>query len=103
MREPFQMFEIDRKTYAERMAENLPVLRAKIGLSQEGLAGIVGVTRQTISAIENKSRAMSWSIFLSLLFLFSRNADTQKLMVAMGIYDENLETYFTFTNLDQLK
>ena len=56
MREPFQIFDIDRKAYSAKMADNLPVLRAKLGLSQEGLAGIIGITRQTISSIENKSR-----------------------------------------------
>lgn len=54
---------------------------------------MIGITRQTISSIENKSREMSWPTFLSLLFLFSKNSDTQTLMKAMGIYDENLETY----------
>lgn len=103
MREPFQIFDIDRKTYSMKMADNLPMLRAKLGLSQEGLAGIIGITRQTISSIENKSREMSWPTFLSLLFLFSKNSDTQMLMKAMGIYDENLEAYFTFTDLGQLK
>ena len=56
MREPFHIFDIDRKAYANKMAENLPVLRVKLGLNQEDLAGMIGVTRQTISAIENKSR-----------------------------------------------
>lgn len=103
MREPLQFLNFDRQPYLIKMADNLPVLRAKLGLSQEELAGLIGLTRQTISAIENKSRIMAWSTFLSLLFLFSKNPDTQKLMIVMGIYDENLETQFTFTNLDQLK
>lgn len=102
MQEPFYIFSIDRKEYSAKMADNLPVLRAKLGLSQERIAGIIGITRQTISAIENKSREMSWPIFLSLLFLFSKNSDTQMLMKAMGIYDEHLEEYFTFTDLGQL-
>ncbi len=102
MQEPFHIFSIDRKEYSAKMVDNLPVLRAKLGLSQEKIAGIIGITRQTISAIENKSREMSWPIFLSLLFLFSKNSDTQMLMKAMGIYDEYLEEYFTFTDLGQL-
>ena len=102
MQEPFHIFSIDRKEYSAKMVDNLPVLRAKLGLSQEKIAGIIGITRQTISAIENKSREMSWPIFLSLLFLFSKISDTQMLMKAMGIYDEYLEEYFTFTDLGQL-
>lgn len=102
MQEPFHFFSIDRKVYSDKMAENLPVLRAKLGLSQEKIAGIIGITRQTVSSIENKSREMSWQTFLALLFLFSKNSETQMLMKAMGIYDEKLEAYFTFTDLGQL-
>ena len=102
MQEPFHIFSIDRKEYSAKMVDNLPVLRAKLGLSQEKIAGIIGITRQTISAIENKSREMSWPIFLSLLFLFSKNSDTRVILIGTGIYDEYLEEYFTFTDLGQL-
>ncbi len=103
MRMSFQIFDMDKKKYTREMAENLPVLRAKVGMSQEDLAGLIGVTRQTISAIENKVREMSWQTFLSLLFLFSKNSDTERLMEVMGIYDDNLKQHFSFTNLDHFK
>ena len=37
---------------AERLANRLKVARAERGLSQEQLAALAGVTRQTISSIE---------------------------------------------------
>lgn len=38
----------------ERLRNRLRVARAERDLSQEQLAGLAGVTRQTISAIENE-------------------------------------------------
>ena len=76
--EPLGILSLDRKKYTQAMAENLPALRARLGLSQTQLADCIGVTRQTISSIENQSRELSWTNFLSLLFLFLQNAQTAK-------------------------
>ena len=97
--EPLGILSLDRKKYTKAMAENLSAL----GLSQTQLADCIGVTRQTISSIENLSRELSWTNFLSLLFLFSKNADTARLLPVMGIYTEELESLFSFTDLNKLK
>ena len=47
-----------KQLLCKNMAENLPVLRAKVGLSQDELAVRLGFSRQTISAIENGKRKM---------------------------------------------
>ena len=101
--EPLGILSLDRKKYTKAMAENLSALRARLGLSQTQLADCIGVTRQTISSIENLSRELSWTNFLSLLFLFSKNADTARLLPVMGIYTEELESLFSFTDLNKLK
>lgn len=62
-----------RKVFMSRLSENLPVFRAKLSISQENLADIIDVTRQTISAFESNQREMTWSIFLSLVLVFFRN------------------------------
>ena len=101
--EPLGILSLDRKKYTKAMAENLSALRARLGLSQTQLADCIGVTRQTISSIENLSRELSWTNFLSLLFLFSKNVDTARLLPVMGIYTEELESLFSFTDLKKLK
>ena len=78
-------------------------LRARLGLSQTQLADCIGVTRQTISSIENQSRELSWTNFLSLLFLFLQNAQTAKLLPVMGIYTDELARIFSFTDLNQFR
>ena len=46
----------------------LSVLRAKAKVTQEELAGAIGVSRQACSQIESYKTKMSWSTYLSLLF-----------------------------------
>lgn len=92
----------DKVLYAERMAENLPVLRKKLGLSQTSLGDLIGVSRQTISSFENKTRAIPWQVFTALLFIFNENSGTQKLLPILGIYTPELMSAFRTTDLSAL-
>ena len=47
------MTKDEKNALMKTMAENLPILRSKLNLSQEELAILLGVTRQTISSFEN--------------------------------------------------
>ena len=75
------------------MTENLPVLRKKLKLSQEGLAQIIGTSRYTVMLIETRKRRMTWNTFLSLILLFDKNADTSVLLRVLDIYTEQLDGY----------
>lgn len=88
--------KIEQEKYIKLMSENLSVLRAKINLSQEELADVLGVTRQTISAVENEQRNMSWPIFLSLILIFLKNKETKRLIILLGIYTKELSDFITF-------
>ena len=48
--------DIEREHLINILTDNLPVLRARIGFSQDDLSNIIGVSRQTYSAIETKKR-----------------------------------------------
>jgi DNA-binding XRE family transcriptional regulator len=77
------------------MTENLVVLRAKLGITQAELADIAGMSRQTILAIEKKQRTMTWNTFLSLLFIFSVNKNTEALLKLFEILTDELIDYIT--------
>lgn len=83
-----------RETFTINMADNLPTLRKKMGISQEDLAVKIGVSRSTIAAIENHKRALSWNMFLSLILIFTKNKETNKLLSVMEIYTDELNNYF---------
>ena len=102
-RDRHNMLSIDRKKYARAMAENLPVLRAKLGLSQGELADMIGITRQTLSSAECGSRELAWNNFISLLYIFTQNEATLPLLTALGIYTPELDGLFRRTDLSRLK
>lgn len=78
------MYDVQKKLM-DNMVANLVVLRTKLQLKQVELASIIGISRQTLLAIENKQRPLSWSTFLTLFIVFSSNEETKVLLDAMGI------------------
>ncbi len=85
---------LNKARYIENMTENLPALRAKLGLTQEEVAEKIGVSRVTIAMIETRKREMTWNTFLSLVHLFSRNDSTEKMLSIFDIYTDELNEYF---------
>lgn len=62
------------------LTPELVVLRAKAGVSQEELSDLIGVSRQTYSAIERGAKQMSWSTFLSLVLFYDCNQKTHEVL-----------------------
>ncbi len=85
--------EFNKDMLIENMTENLPVLRARLCMTQEELANKIGLSRGTIISIENNKRPMTWSTFMSLILLFSHNERTSKLLEVMDIFTEELHNY----------
>ena len=74
-----------REKYVNAMIDNLPLLRAKLGLSQEQLGKRIGISRQQIANFENRKRRLTWASYLALTSVFSEEAETKKMLVLMGI------------------
>lgn len=51
-----------KSEYISRLLPQLSVLRAKAGLSQDELAGLVGISRQTYCLTETGTRGMTLSL-----------------------------------------
>ena len=82
---------LNKEILLEIMTDNLPALRAMIGLSQDDISDIIGISRQTYCAIETHKRKMSWNTFMSLLFLFWYNEKTKMLVGAIDVFPEELQ------------
>lgn len=91
------MTKDEKNTLMKSMSTNLPMLRSKLNLSQEELANLLGVTRQTISSLENGQRKMTWSVFLALILIFFRNEPTKRLLVALNIYTPKLNDFLNIS------
>ncbi len=86
--------EDERKKYINALSEELPFLRAKVGIPQDELARIIGVSRQTYGDVERKVRTMSWSTFLSLILFFDCHEATHKLLRSLPAFPYEIFTRF---------
>lgn len=77
------MFE-DRSNIKDELimtlTAELPVLRARLGVSQEVMASAIGVSRQTYSAIETRTKRMSWTMFMALIAVLDMNEATSVML-----------------------
>ena len=89
---------LNKENLLKIMTDNLPALRAKLGLSQEEVSNLIGISRQTYCAIETQKRKMSWNNFISLLFLFWYNEKTKVLVSAIDVFPEELQTTLSCGN-----
>lgn len=78
-----------------RMVENLPVFRAKLGLTQVELAKIAGISRQTILSIERQQRGMTWNMFLALMYIFKSNEKTAPMVELFGLETDELKEFIS--------
>lgn len=79
-----------KDNYIEVITENLGPLRAKAEITQEELASLIGISRQTYYAIETRRRQMSWSTYLSLVMFFDTNVDTHSMLRDINAYPKEL-------------
>lgn len=76
------------------LTPELATLRIKAEISQEELAALIGISRQTYGAIERGTRKMSWSTFLSLVLFYSCNQKTHQMLRAInGIPQKIMEKF----------
>lgn len=90
--------QIDRDYLIDILTDELPVLRAKIGIKQEELSDILGISRQTYSAIETKKRRMTWNMYISLLMFFTQNENTAPVIDAIGAFPSELREVMNINN-----
>ena len=92
--------EREKKLFKQCLAENMQMLRGKLGISQAELAETLGVSRQTINAVENGRQNMSWNLFISLILFFSYNKDTKELLPIIMSDMQKIEDYLNTKRSD---
>ncbi len=86
--------DAEKDEFIATLTPNLPALRTHAEISQEELANLIGVSRQTYSAIERKVRRMSWSTYLSLVLFFDHNQKTHKMLRMLSLFPKELVIRF---------
>lgn len=80
------MSEKRKRELIVKLVDELPVLRTKTGLSQEELASIIGISRQTYSAMETQKKGMQWRTYFPLLMFFDRNPRTHDMLRQLKVF-----------------
>ena len=90
----WELTQAQKDEYIQNLTSKLAALRAHADISQEDLANIIGTSRQTYYAIENRKRTMSWSTYLSLIFFYDTVENTTQMIRELGVYPMQLVERF---------
>ena len=94
----------EKEKYISALTPELVVLRTKAEISQEELAELIGISRQTYGAIERKVRQMSWSTYLALIMFYDYNHKTHRLIREIGAFPYDIILLFNEdTDLSRLE
>lgn len=86
----FFLSDYEKKAFVNALMPELALLRAKAEVSQEQIANLIGVSRQTYGAIERGSRKMSWSTYLALILFYDYNRKTHKIIRKLSAFPHTL-------------
>ncbi len=84
----------EKEELIDSLTPHLAILRTQADVSQDELSNLIGVSRQTYSAVERNKRKMSWNTYLSLVFFYDRNQKTHNLMRNLSLFPKQLLIYF---------
>ena len=72
------------------LTNELPVLRARLRISQAELSRGIGISRQTYSLVETKKQRMTWVTYMAMIAFFASHSKTQKDLIELGLIDNNI-------------
>ncbi len=75
----------EKRAMCNKLAAELPKIRELLGATQEGFGELCGLSRITISRIENGSARMNWSHLTSVLFVVACNRRTKEYFYANAL------------------
>ena len=89
--------DIEKQHLISMLTPELAVLRTKAKISQEKLANIIGVSRQTYGAIERGVRAMTWNTYVSLIFFYDNNQKTHDFIRQTNLFPNDFIDFINKT------
>ena len=75
--------------YTGNMVKHLKKLRMSAGLTQEQFGAKLGISRQTVSNIENEQWSLTWRLYLAMVLVFQQYDNSKILMENLKIFDAN--------------
>ena len=78
----------------EAVLEPITAVAERLGISQDDLSRLIGVSRQTFGSVERGERQMSWNTYLSLIMFFDYNQATHQMIRDISAFPEELIVRF---------
>ena len=78
----------EKRKLCDTLAAQLPKIRELLGTTQEAFGDLCGLSRVTISRIENGSARMNWSHLTSIMFVVACNRRTKEYFYANQLLGE---------------
>lgn len=85
-----RLSEDEKANYCMKLGEHLKRLRAIVGLTQDELARLSGISKERISRIENSAFTMRWAQFVNFIMIFSMHSGSKEYMLAQKILTPRL-------------
>ena len=95
------MDQINKEELIDKFIYELPILRARIDMTQDEISEIAGLSRQTYSALETRKRNMTWSNFMALLFVFYFNPATRDSVESAGLFTPELKKIMSINHRNE--
>ncbi len=94
MKKETMMSKEQKESYCVKLTGLLPLLRSRLGMTQEELGRVSGVSRVTISQIESGRAKMNWLHFTALMMVCTEDRHAKELLYVRGLLDETLLSFY---------
>lgn len=85
-----------------KLTAELPALRGAVGASQDEIANIIGVSRQTYNSIELQKRKMSWGTYMALILFFDYNPSSHYTIRQLDVFPYQLDECWLSGKMEQV-
>ena len=82
---------LDISWLTDEMVKDLVPLRLLIGVSQDEMSKMLGVSENELQSIEAGKQSISWDQYLTMLFIFHYNGRTGGIVDNLGLYPKALQ------------
>jgi DNA-binding XRE family transcriptional regulator len=94
MKEKYNLSKDQKEAYCSLMTGLLSMLRIRLGMTQEELSKVSGVSRVTISQIESGRAKMNWLHFTALMMVCNADRNAKEFLYANGLLDDPLLRFY---------
>ncbi len=94
MTRKYQLTKEEKREHCKKLTQHLIDIRIRLGMTQEELGHVCGISRVTISQIESGHVKMNWLHFNAIMFVCIANKSLKEYLFANGMFDDKLLCFY---------